>query len=361
MTASDLARISQEELSHAQPLGESVIPSWVTTLSFQQQSVLLLALRGPDGVRKYHPAKPITVAYRGTMLRAAERQRFLYWGEPADEFMSLDGIADEHEWRRAIKTFFQHVDELPHHYVGHIAHAAQIIGYKHPDARMRGAWRMFYDKWCHDLHLNPESEAEMDNRLGDWGRAEERLKGKKDMITNATLYVQVEDELEASGVSYRPVNDHEKMLLSSSAPWEIDTGWPDMALDAERMQNWVEDRFGESSFKSACERADRMLEEAIEAQQAVYALMGKDASAGKYRANRLVYTVYAKEPGHPSQEIAGLMTCVLALARRLGIPLPKVTKDEITRIEGLSKEYFSARHQIKVDAGVALQHETPGE
>ena len=162
--------------AYAAPLADSVVPAWIQTVSFQQQSVLLLALRGPDGVRKHHPAKAITIAYRGTILRAAERQRFLYWGEPADTFMALDVIADESAWRAAVKEFFAHVDELPHHYVSHLAHAAQIIACHHPQEGMRQRWHQFYAAWCDDLHVSPETQEEMDKRLDDWGTAPKRLR-----------------------------------------------------------------------------------------------------------------------------------------------------------------------------------------
>jgi hypothetical protein len=152
-----------------------VVPQWLGDLAYQQQSVVLLALRGPDGIRKHHPAKTVHIAYRATILRAAERQRFLEWGEEADSFMSMHVIADDTLWEAAVKAFFDHVDELPHHYVSHLAHAAQIIGYKHPDDRMRRAWGYFYYRWVDDAHLEPEPETVMDRRLGDWGTAQARL------------------------------------------------------------------------------------------------------------------------------------------------------------------------------------------
>lgn len=168
-------------------LDDYVIPAWLKQCSYQQQSVLLLALRGPDGVRKHHPAKLVHTAYRGTMLRAAERGRFLEWGENADSFMSMHVIGTEEKdyfllacrdlgtWQGAVDEFFDHVDELPHHYVAHLAHAAQIIGFKHPDERFRRAWGWFYQRWVEDAHLNPETEYQMDKRLGDWGKARARL------------------------------------------------------------------------------------------------------------------------------------------------------------------------------------------
>lgn len=157
------------------PLGHSVVPAWIERISFQQQTVLMLALRGPDGVRKHHPAKQVHVAYRGTIIRAAKQGRFLYWGERSDSFMSLDLIASEHSWDNALNLFFSHIDELPHHYVSHLAHAAQIVAVYHPHAATRAAWGKFYARWVDDKHLEPETTDTMDARLNDFGQAPARL------------------------------------------------------------------------------------------------------------------------------------------------------------------------------------------
>jgi hypothetical protein len=149
---------------------KSVQPEWCTKLTLQQQSVLFLAARGPDGVAKANPCKAIQVAYRGCVLVAARYGRMLAYGEKADTFMSLDVFADEHAWAAAVKAFFQHIDELPHHYVMHLMHGVQILGYKHPELKFRAKWEAFYQLMVEDMHLYPESEAEMDKRLGDWDR-----------------------------------------------------------------------------------------------------------------------------------------------------------------------------------------------
>lgn len=145
----------------------SVQPAWCLSLPLQQQSVLLLAARGPDGVAKAHPCKPIVRAYRGTVLVAAARRRELRWGEKADSFMSLDRFADDRAWHNDTIAFFDHVDELPHHYLMHLAHGAEIAGYKHPDDRFRRRWLSFYEAVCEDAHVVPESESLLDRRLND--------------------------------------------------------------------------------------------------------------------------------------------------------------------------------------------------
>ena len=146
----------------------SVQPEWATHLKLQQQSVLLLAARGPDGVRKFHPCKGVVRAYRGSVLVAAKRGRCLEWGERADSFMSLDRIGSSFAWAEDMRMFFESIDELPHHYLMHLMHGAEILGYKHPDFQFRKAWLPFYFMMSNDMHCKPETEEEMDERLNDW-------------------------------------------------------------------------------------------------------------------------------------------------------------------------------------------------
>jgi hypothetical protein len=148
-------------------IGESVQPDWCRLLTFQQQSVLFLASRGPDGIPKDHPVKDIQRALRGCVFKAAFRRRSLDFGERADSFMSLDKMAIE--WGLIIDRYFATIDSLPHHYIMHLVHAAEILGYKHPDPEIRLCWHRFYLFNCDDLHMTPETEEQMDARLNDFG------------------------------------------------------------------------------------------------------------------------------------------------------------------------------------------------
>lgn len=146
-----------------------VFQDWIFDLSMQQQSVLVLACRGPDGVGKFHPTKKLVTHYRASVLRAA------YLGRPmrVDEgdnttFMTLKRFSDDEYWALVAKHWFAHVDEIPHHYYMHILHGAEIIGYKHPEELFRTRWAQFYFTACNDLHMNPETEAQLDLRLNDW-------------------------------------------------------------------------------------------------------------------------------------------------------------------------------------------------
>jgi hypothetical protein len=150
-------------------IGESVQPDWCRLLTFQQQSILFLASRGPDGIPKDHPVKDIQRALRGCVFKAAFRHRLLEYGEAADSFMSMDKFGSAEWFELIFDVFFKTCDQLPHHYLMHLIHAAEILGYKHPDSRFKTRWLAFYYKNCEALHMTPETEEQMDIRLNDFG------------------------------------------------------------------------------------------------------------------------------------------------------------------------------------------------
>lgn len=158
--------------SHQRPprIMPSVQPEWCLNLPIQQQSVLLLAARGPDGIAKAHPCKDIHRAYRASVLIAARYGRSLTLGENADSFMSLHLMRDPVTWHSAVTAFFEHADDLPHHYYMHLIHGAEILGYKHPCRNIRAYWHQFYTRCVAELHMNFETEEQMDARLSDWDR-----------------------------------------------------------------------------------------------------------------------------------------------------------------------------------------------
>lgn len=179
-----------------------VLQDWVMRLPFMQQTVLLTAIRGPDHIKKFHPVKPLLRWYRRSVLisafegipiltpftpgggsftgsvytpdEAVERmgggQKHVFAG--ADEFNTA-GFIDymNRHWERflvpAVDAFLEARDELPHHFIMHAIHAFQILGYKHVDLRVRAFWEGVYVRNVHACHLWPESEVQMDHRLGD--------------------------------------------------------------------------------------------------------------------------------------------------------------------------------------------------
>ncbi|UAK24374.1 hypothetical protein [Sphingomonas nostoxanthinifaciens] len=188
-----------------------------------QQTVLLTAIRGPDDLPKYGSPKMLLRWYRRCILLSAMDQRVLadpmedcggsftgpsiprsvlimkatqrfdaqtnYW---ADEVVgaeyekltaernaicewSVERAAldqeDEDGWEPLMHEiageYLRELDAIPHHFQLHLIHAAEIVGYKHPDRRIRGWWRQTYERLVHDMHLWPETEEQLDSRLGD--------------------------------------------------------------------------------------------------------------------------------------------------------------------------------------------------
>ena len=152
---------------------------WTSDLTLMQQSVLLTSIRGPDGTPKYSGVKLLLRWLRRCVLKSAMDGRVLtnpydsnggsFTGpsiktpEPQSEaavnwYKPMDEVVDGY-----MKT----TDGLPHHFQTHLMHAAEILGYKHPDPVISLWWNGLYKRLVSSLHLHPESMHEMDYRLGD--------------------------------------------------------------------------------------------------------------------------------------------------------------------------------------------------
>lgn len=152
-----------------------VTQSWIHELPFMQQTVLLTAIRGPDGIAKYHFSKFLLRWYRRCILLSALDGRALttpheQGGGSFTGPSTMDpdsGSTWQTEMESIVNDYLRCVDELPHHFQLHFMHAAEILGYKHPDAEIRAWWHTTYLRLVHDMHLWPETEAQLDERLGD--------------------------------------------------------------------------------------------------------------------------------------------------------------------------------------------------
>jgi hypothetical protein len=155
-----------------------VTQEWCHGITFMQQTVLLTAVRGPDGIAKYHPCKYLLRWFRRCTLVSSLDGIVLTtpWHPGGGSFMGPSYLhtADEgdgSDWAawmtNQVSDYLRALDELPHHFQLHFMHAAEILGYKHPNPDIRGWWHSTYVRLVHDMHLWPESEAQMDDRLGD--------------------------------------------------------------------------------------------------------------------------------------------------------------------------------------------------
>lgn len=153
----------------------SVTQEWVQQQTLMQQTVLLTAIRGPDGLPKYGGVKMLLRWFRRCVLLSAMDGRVL--DNPIDNNggsftgPSLQGDDDLDPWCDRmlvhVNAYLRETDAIPHHFQMHFMHAVEIVGYKHPDPQIAMWWRELYLRLVNDLHLHPETEAELDSRLGD--------------------------------------------------------------------------------------------------------------------------------------------------------------------------------------------------
>lgn len=152
--------------SQGEQTNKSVLQDWVCELPFMQQALLCVALRGPDGVSKFCGAKDILRFMRGAIFKPADPT---YNGN-SDSFMWMDyrdaPFDKVSTWQKSFNGFFSDVDFYPHHFLMHLFHAAEVIGYQHPDSFIAECWNNFYLKACKSLHMNPETILQMDERIG---------------------------------------------------------------------------------------------------------------------------------------------------------------------------------------------------
>lgn len=139
---------------------ESVLHDWVSTLTFQQQALLMTGMRGPDGMPKECAAKPLVRYLRGVVLKPAG----MWGGKNDNDFM----WGDYEKFDAYAKALWKSHDDCPHHFLMHLIHCAQVLGYKHPSPMACEYWNLFYRSMCAAMHMHPETEEEMDKRLNDF-------------------------------------------------------------------------------------------------------------------------------------------------------------------------------------------------
>lgn len=191
-------RVLQAVLS--QIAARPVLQDWVMQITMMQQTVLLTAIRGPDGLPKYGPVKSLLRWYRRCILLSAIDGKILnnpydenggsFTGPSFDKLKINFPLSSKRtpgprpKWQRntpdetrpatwqelmneVVDCYVSELDGIPHHFHMHLMHAVEILGYKHPDPVIRKWWNSVYLRFVNDMHLNPETEAELDERLGD--------------------------------------------------------------------------------------------------------------------------------------------------------------------------------------------------
>jgi hypothetical protein len=133
----------------------SVVQDWVSSASFKQQTVLLSALRGCDGKNKEDISKFITRQLRGVMLKNADSR---------SGFMHKKNML---QFEKRFDLLLKDIDSYPVHFILHLIHAFEVVGYYHDDTNIRDTFKRLYKKACYTFHMKPETKEEIDLRLSD--------------------------------------------------------------------------------------------------------------------------------------------------------------------------------------------------
>lgn len=140
------------------PFPRPVLQDWVMRLLLREQGALLVALRGCDLVPKLpleSAPRQLTAAIRGfTPVPADPRETD---AEPGC-FMSM---------KIPMGVRFSELGHYPQHWVSHVMHAVEGLACRYPEEWARQLWYELYLRFCHSLHVNPESFEQYVTRLGE--------------------------------------------------------------------------------------------------------------------------------------------------------------------------------------------------
>src|SRR6185369_1090641 len=136
-----------------------VTQEWTHSLPMMQQTVLLTAVRGPDGLPKYGSVKMLLRWFRRcTLLSAMDGKALLNPYDNNGGSFTGPSLPEprepwEHAMNEIVDEYLRPLDAIPHHFQLHFMHAAEIVGYKHPDHRVREWWCGVYLRLVNDMHL----------------------------------------------------------------------------------------------------------------------------------------------------------------------------------------------------------------
>lgn len=135
----------------------SILQPWVALLGLREQGTLLTAVRGCDLTPKY----PLDSSER--RIVSCIRGAFLVPADPR-EVDSVPGCFMSTQVPDVKWSAFGH---YPQHWVAHILHAIEVLGFRHPDEDARRAWRTLYLQGCGSFHLRPEALHDFEYRMNE--------------------------------------------------------------------------------------------------------------------------------------------------------------------------------------------------
>ncbi len=136
----------------------SVLQDWVMELPLREQGTLLTCVRGCDLTPKPpfdSPERQLVACLRNAFMvpcdpREVDRR-------PGSFFQSRLPV----DWK---PSAFGH---YPQHWVSHVMHACEVVGWRHPDVVIGHQFLGVYRRIVYDLHLHPETFEDFEARLSE--------------------------------------------------------------------------------------------------------------------------------------------------------------------------------------------------
>lgn len=132
-----------------------IMKEWTTKIGLRHQGILVSAIRGGDMNAKDDPTKHLLRMYRDVILVSFDKNPSRF----------IQKIGNMEQLKHGMIKVLDSFDHYPMHFILHIIFASEVIGYKHPEEEMRNIWKWFYETFVYKIHMNPETEEQMDNRL----------------------------------------------------------------------------------------------------------------------------------------------------------------------------------------------------
>lgn len=135
---------------------KSVLQDWVMELPLREQGTLLTVIRGCDLVPKMpldSPERKLTGWLRWAIMNPADPRE-----------VGIKGAFFQDKFPKFKPSEFGH---YPLHWVMHVVHALEVIGYRHPNFKTATIAHNAYKNFVHSFHLNCESSHDMILRLSE--------------------------------------------------------------------------------------------------------------------------------------------------------------------------------------------------
>lgn len=142
------------------PIRRSVLQDWVMDLPLREQGTLLTGVRGCDLTPKFpldSTERELVGWLRWTFLVPFDEREVD--AEPGCFFISK--VPALNNWRASA------LGHYPWHWLSHLMHCYEVVGYRHPDQFVRATARAVYVKLAHSFHLNPETFEQFETRLSE--------------------------------------------------------------------------------------------------------------------------------------------------------------------------------------------------